>query len=114
ANASTLHDALFYKPVAPDDMRRYLRASQPESHRAIWDMTLFNLPMRSRMAPTPLLVLGAEHDQLIPPSEVRSTGASYNVGVEIFPDMGHAMMLEDGWEPVAERIRDWLQENLAD
>lgn len=114
ANASTLHDALFHKPVPPDDMRRYLRASQPESHRAIWDMTLFNLPMRSRMAPTPLLVLGAEHDQLIPPAEVRSTGSSYGVEVEIFDDMGHAMMLEDGWEPVAERIRDWLNETLSD
>ena len=27
-------------------------------------------------------------------------------------DMGHAMMLEKGWEAVAVRIRDWLRETL--
>lgn len=112
AQASTLRDALFHQPVDPDDMRRYLAASQPESHRAIWDMTLFNLPMVSRMTRAPMLILGAEHDQLIPPSLVRMTSSVYGLDDEIFPDMGHAMMLEKGWEAVAVRIRDWLRETL--
>ena len=32
----------------------------------------------------------------------------YQAGVEIFPDMGHVMMLEPGWQAVAERIDSWL------
>jgi hypothetical protein len=28
---------------------------------------------------------------------------------EIFPKMGHDMMLEPGWEAVAERIHEWLE-----
>ncbi len=28
----------------------------------------------------------------------------------IFPDMGHDMMLEDGWQAVADRILSWLHE----
>lgn len=108
AHASTLRDALFYQPVADEDMQRYLALSQPESHRAIWDMTLFNLPLPSRMARVPMLILGAEHDELIPPSLVRMTSSVYGLREEIFPGMGHAMMLEQGWEAVAERLRAWL------
>jgi len=81
---------------------------QPESHRAIWDMTLFNLPLKSRMNIPPLLVLGAEHDSLIPASQVEMTARHYGVEAEIFEDMGHGLMLEQGWEQVAARILGWL------
>jgi alpha-beta hydrolase superfamily lysophospholipase len=27
----------------------------------------------------------------------------------IFPGMAHDMMLEDGWQPVANTIADWLE-----
>jgi hypothetical protein len=32
----------------------------------------------------------------------------YQTAVEVFPDMGHVMMLEPGWQAVAERIDSWL------
>jgi non-heme chloroperoxidase len=103
-----LREALFAQPVAVDDLTRFYRWSQPESHRAIWDMTLFNLPHPSRLAKVPLLVLGAEHDHLIPPSLVQMTGSRYAVEAEIFPGIGHGMMLERDWRKVAERILTWI------
>ena len=33
-----------------------------------------------------------------------AVAAIYNTDVEIFPDMGPVMMLEPGWQAVAERI----------
>jgi pimeloyl-ACP methyl ester carboxylesterase len=105
-----LRDALFAQPVGIDDLSRFYRWSQPESHRAIWDMTLFNLPHPTRIADMPLLVLGAEHDHLIAPSLVHMTADRYGVDAEIFPGIGHGLMLERDWRRVAQRILDWLGE----
>ena len=107
---SSLREALFHQPVSEIDLLRYYRLSQPESHRAIWDMTLFNLPQPGRMHSAPMLILGAEHDMLIPADQVLMTATTYEGRAEIFPDMGHGMMLERDWEQVAERIAFWLEE----
>lgn len=104
-----LREALFAQPISVDDLSRFYRWSQPESHRAIWDMTLFNLPHPSRLAGTPLLVLGAEHDHLIAPSLVEMTARAYGTEAEIFPGLGHGLMLERDWRKPAQRIVDWLE-----
>jgi len=105
----TMREALFAQPVAVDDLKRFSRLSQPESYRAVWDMTLFNLPHPSRMNKSPLLVLGAEVDHLIPASLVEMTARTYNVPAEIFPGMGHGLMLERDWKKPARRILEWLE-----
>jgi pimeloyl-ACP methyl ester carboxylesterase len=108
----SLRDALFAQPVAVDDLSRFYRWSQPESHRAIWDMTLFNLPHPARRPDMPLLVLGAEQDHLIAPALVEMTAERYGVSAEIFPGLGHGLMLERDWRLVAERILDWLRKEM--
>jgi non-heme chloroperoxidase len=108
-----LRDALFAQPVDSADLKRFLRASQPESHRAIWDMMLFDLPHPSRVARLPLLVIGAELDHLMPVSTAEMTARRYGVEAEIFPGMGHALMLERDWQTVAQRILDWLEKEVA-
>lgn len=105
----TLRDALFAQPVAADDLKRFYRYAQPESYRAIWDMTLFNLPHPSRIGGAPLLVMGAEYDHLIPASLVEMTARTYNVAAEIFPGMGHGLMLERDWKRPAQRMLEWLK-----
>lgn len=110
----TLREALFAQPVSVDDLKRYYRLAQPESYRAVWDMTLFNLPHPSRVSRTPLLVLGSECDHLIPASLVEMTARTYNVEAQIFPAMGHGIMLEREWRKPAQRMLEWLeQECLA-
>jgi non-heme chloroperoxidase len=110
ASMDTLREALFAQPVAVDDLERYYRMTQRESHRAIWDMTLFNLPSVSRVRETPLLVQGAEFDHLISPSLVEMTARSYGVDAHIFSGMGHGIMLERDWKKPAQQILDWLRE----
>ncbi|TAH47579.1 MAG: alpha/beta fold hydrolase [Betaproteobacteria bacterium] len=106
----SLQEALFHQPVTPSALRRYYHLSQPESHRALWDMTLFNLPQPTRMHRPPMLILGAQHDHLIPPDQVHMTAATYGRQAEIFAGIGHGMMLEQDWETVAARIAGWLTE----
>lgn len=105
---NVLREALFAQEVSDDTLRRYYRLMQPESQRAIWDMSMFGLPNLRRMHRPPLLVLGAEKDALIPPFLVQATARTYEVPDRIFRGMGHGLMLEKDWEHVAETIRDWL------
>ncbi|MDX9700360.1 MAG: alpha/beta fold hydrolase [Rhodocyclaceae bacterium] len=104
----TVRDALFHQPIDMQLLIRYAHTAQPESHRAIWDMTLFNLPHPSHMHRPPMLVLGAEHDRLIPPSQVHMTATTYGTNAEILPGLGHGIMLEQGWDKAATRIAEWL------
>ncbi len=104
----SLRSAMFSQPIDAQRLREYYRRMQPESYRAIWDMTLFDLPRPREMHRPPMLVLGAEHDPLIPAALVKMTAATYGVEAEIFPGMGHGMMLERDWEAVARRIVCWL------
>ena len=55
-----------------------------------------------------MLVLGAEDDRAFTQDEVRATARAYDTDAQFFPDMGHNMMLEPGWQAVAERITQWL------
>lgn len=111
---SSLQEALFAQPISVDDLGRYVRMAQPESHRAIWDMMLLNLPRPSQiLAHLPhgrddLKIIGATHDLIIPASMVEMTARSYGVDAMLYPGMGHGLMLERDWTIVAQDIIDWL------
>ena len=109
ASVDALRQALFSGPIAADRLQRYYTLMQPESPRAIWDMALFDLPQTWRMQVPRMLILGAELDVMVPPQQVEACARAYGTEAEIFPGIGHAMMLDCGWQRVADRILDWLR-----
>ena len=102
-------EALFSANMPEDRVRHYFARLQDESFRAYLDMMGLNLPRPERVK-TPILVLGAAEDRLISPSEVEATARAYQTQAAVFPDMAHDMMLEVGWQVVADRILGWLGE----
>jgi alpha-beta hydrolase superfamily lysophospholipase len=88
-------------------LRYTARLDEEYAGKLTLDTTLLNLPKPERVT-TPLLVLGAEDDGCFTQKEVRATAHAYRTEAEIFPDMGHDMMLEPKWAAVAERIHAWL------
>ncbi|HET6718117.1 MAG TPA: alpha/beta hydrolase [Rhodocyclaceae bacterium] len=110
---ASAREALFAKPVSDELLTRFLQRMSKESTRAIWDMSMFNLVNISAVRRTPLLVLGAEIDQLIPAFLVSATGHSYAVPAHIFNGFGHAFPLEPGGEVIIDAAVNWL-ENLLD
>ena len=82
---------------------------QDESFRAFLDMIVFDLPRPERVR-VPVLVLGAAEDGIFSPADVAATARAYHTQATIFPDMGHNMMLEPGWEQVVETMLAWLEE----
>lgn len=100
-------EALFSRTMPDEKANRYFVLLQEESFRVYLDMLLLDLP-RPKRVHTQLLVLGASSDGLIRPAEVMETARAYNTSAEIFPGMGHDLMLEPGWQQVADRILGWF------
>lgn len=109
ASRELVRQLLFAGPVDAARLERYCGLLQRESVRAMWDTSLFALPQPWRMQRPPLLFLGAERDELVPPALVQLGAKSLGGEAEIYPGMGHAMMLEAGWQPVADRLLRWLK-----
>jgi pimeloyl-ACP methyl ester carboxylesterase len=109
-NTPKLAREYFYSPHTPEsDVVRYAARLEEEFvGRATRDMALLALPKPERVT-TPLLVLGAECDGCFTQQEILATARAYRTEAEIFPNMGHNMMVGPGWEPVAQRIHLWLE-----
>ena len=82
---------------------------QPESMRAIFDLLLVGLFTPSALSGLPALVLGGAEDRIISPTDVQETAERFGVEGLILPDLGHMMMLDQGWQDVAETMANWLQ-----
>jgi len=100
---------LFFSASMPDErVKKYQQRLQDESYLAFLDLVALDLVKTGRVNRVPMLVVGAEDDNLVSQRQMRRTAAVYDTRAEFFSDMGHGMMLETGWQAVAERIIDWL------
>ena len=99
--------ALFSDDLPEALALHYLSRTQPESQRVLWEMSGPGLSWPV-IRNTPLLVLGASDDALVPPFAVHATGLALATPTELFPNIAHIMMLEADWKRPAERILTWL------
>ena len=102
---------LFSADADEEKVAAYADRFGSESYRAALEM-IFNLP-KPRKIKTPLLVLGAENDALIAPQKIEKTARAFKADYKIFSGMAHDMMLERGWQTVADFMIDWLQNKLS-
>ena len=113
ASRAALQEALFAGPVEAERLERYFRRMQPESRRAILEMSGWGLPQTWRTALPDTLVIGAERDVLISPALARSAAQLLGAEYLLLPGLGHAVMLEPGWRAAAEGLAGWLAERGA-
>lgn len=71
------------------------------------------LPRRTHDVQAPLLVIGGEHDRLVPPHAVVRTARTFGTRAHLFRGMGHQLMLEPGQDAVLDRILGWLEARTA-
>lgn len=102
-------EAFFSATMPADQVEAYWARLQDESYLAFLDMLALNLPRPSKIT-TPMLVLGAADDTLFRPEQIHAIARAYHTHAEIFPAMAHDMMLDAGWQTVADRILHWLAE----
>ena len=108
ASRAALQEALFAGPVDAERLERYYARMQPESQRAILDMSGWGLPQSWRARLPETLVFGAERDVLISPALARTTAQLLGAQYRLLPGLGHAVMLEPGWRVAAQALDDWL------
>ena len=108
ASRAALAEALFAGPVNGERIERYYARMQAESRRALADMSWWGLPQLWRMNRPETLVLGASHDSLIPAVMAQSAATMLGAEYRLLDGLGHAVMLESGWQRAAQEILDWL------
>ncbi|MFC1834750.1 alpha/beta hydrolase [Thermodesulfobacteriota bacterium] len=99
--------AFFSSDFPEEELESYFDRLQDDSYRAYLDMICLNLPKPTRIE-TDILILGAADDTIFSPAQIEAAGRSYGTQAEIFPNMAHDMMLESGWQAVADRMSEWL------
>lgn len=105
-----LAEAMFAGTIEQGKLERHHRRMQRESRRALMDMSGWALPQLWRQRRTNMLVLGASHDALISPLLAQSTASLLGAEYRLLVGLGHALMLDAGWQCAAEAIADWLGE----
>jgi pimeloyl-ACP methyl ester carboxylesterase len=105
---SLLRELTLSEHVPQEALESYFARAGNDSYRAFLGMLAPNLKIKGDPG-VPLLVLGAENDMIMSENDVRNTARRYGVEAEIFSGMAHCMMLETGWQKVADRIIGWLE-----
>lgn len=108
-NGVMVRRALFSDDAPDERVEEFIKRFQAESQLVLFDLMGFDLPPSTPNLETPVLVLGAENDAFVFRGALNATAEAYRTTAEVFPGMAHAMMLDHGWEKVAERIVEWLE-----
>lgn len=110
ASPQVLAEAMFAGPMEQGRLAGIHRRMQPESQRALMDMSGWGLPQLWTLQRVPMLCLGAERDILIPASGVQASARMLGAEYRELQGLGHAVMLETRWEAAARPILEWLEE----
>jgi pimeloyl-ACP methyl ester carboxylesterase len=106
---------LFYPTLDKDLARMYHDRLEPESPRAVWQATRWTIDVDLQAVTAPTLVFATELDPLTPPATVAGLAELMGAPYELIPAIGHSEILLKQPESiaVAERIRQWLDRDLA-
>ncbi len=108
SNLSMVRD-LFFTANSPDELVGWTNERlMAESYIAYVDM--FRGASPKKVSGVPMLVLGGEGDGIFPRPVIEKTAAAYGVKAEMFAGIGHDLMLDTGWESVADGIMTWVGE----
>ena len=100
---------MFFGPeLSDEEVARYQSRLTDDAYFAYLDLLFFSRPRREAVRRTPLLVLGGDRDTAITPNQVAATAKAYGAELAMFPG-AHDLMLDTGWERVAERIDAFIR-----
>ncbi|MCY3505082.1 MAG: alpha/beta fold hydrolase [Chloroflexi bacterium] len=112
ATPERCHRFLFSPDMDEETVRRYWARLGPESVRCAVE-TIGKPPDAERIRGTPMLILGAAEDRIVPEPPLRDTAADYGADLTMVPDMAHDMMLEDNWQEAAGTMLNWLNRTFS-
>jgi pimeloyl-ACP methyl ester carboxylesterase len=108
ATAEMAREMLFSADMTASDVEEYHAKLQDESYSCFLDMLAF-APIRPQRVTTPVLVVGAENDNVFYRRDIRKTGRAYHHKAVILPGASHDIMLDKNWRRAADVILAWLE-----
>ena len=105
--ADDLRDIVFNR-LSRDEQNALIVRLSPDSGRAGRDMSIVGVPVDAARVRCPMLILTCEEDRFIPMRIVQKIGHRYGTPVEVLPSHAHMVVMEPGWEAVADRVASWL------
>lgn len=104
-----LHDLCFSDEMPRESVEKYSLLIGPEAFRAALDAILLVRPQIDRIkGKQPMLLIAAADDRIFTVEEERHTAEAYGAQWELMPNMAHDVMLDRGWERVADTMFAWL------
>lgn len=94
--------------MPPELQEPTLDAMVPDSGRAARDMSITGVPVDPRAVRCPMLVVASEHDRFIPKGIVARIAARYGAPLRTMNGHGHMIIMEPGWQILADLIARWL------
>jgi pimeloyl-ACP methyl ester carboxylesterase len=114
-STSTLVRDLFFSTETAESVVADCQARlQDESYLVFLDLVFHRVRVRLQRIDAPVLVLGAEHDGFFTARELGRTARAYGTEARMFQGMGHDMMLDQGWEEVADLIDTWARDSTVE
>lgn len=107
-----LRRALFSDALPDHLARRFMARLGGESRTALLEAQAPQPVPPAWSLGKPLLVLGARRDALVPPDTIVRTAAWHAAPFALLDGTGHMMMLDAGWEALAERLVAWVEEAI--
>ena len=102
-NRDLLRKKMFSREPEDPSMDAHLVNVQAESSRVAASMLTRRIPQPETIR-TPIQVIGAGRDRLVPPETVALTARTYRTQPVMFDTMSHMLMLEARWRDVADAI----------
>jgi pimeloyl-ACP methyl ester carboxylesterase len=82
-----------------------------ESGKVYRSMMLGTIRIRASRVSVPVFVAGGDDDRIISTRLVRKTARHYGVDARLYPNHGHWLLEEPGWEDLAGDVLAWLEAN---
>lgn len=94
---------MLFPSQTPELKARYAKEMEGiESVRVGMDMSMGDTVRPRKDMSTPVTVVGAQNDELVPLDQLNRTAKRYGVEPLVVPDISHLMMLDGPWEQAAE------------
>ncbi len=107
AEPAALRAALFDPALPEATALRHLRRLSAESRAVLLAAQAPQAVPPALFCGRPALVLGRAGDRMIPCDAVLRAAAYHGAGTTLFDGAGHAMMLDLGWQAVADCLLGW-------
>jgi pimeloyl-ACP methyl ester carboxylesterase len=107
--APTLEDLkeIVLNHVPESQQAEVLGMLAPDSGRAAKEMSVSGVPVDHKRVRAPVLVVAADDDRFIPLDACHQVAALYHASMQTLSGHGHMMILEPGWQTIADTVARW-------